>query len=101
MTEPLAVAAVGFCGGLLLGGFFFAGLWWTVRRGVSSRQAAVWFAASYLVRVGLLATGLYFLAHDNAARGLAACVGVIVARIAVARLGSSASAGTVAGGNAQ
>jgi F1F0 ATPase subunit 2 len=92
---------MGLGGGLLLGGLFFAGLWWTVRRGVSSRKAALWFAASYLVRVGLLAIGLYVLAHDSAVRGLAACVGVMVARIAVARFGPSASAGTVAGGNAR
>lgn len=99
MTEPLSIAA-GLGGGVVLGGFFFAGLWWTVRRGLSSSKAALWFGASYLLRVGLLAAGLYFLAHDNPVRGLAACAGVIVARICVARMGPRAS-GTLAGGNAQ
>ena len=36
-----------------LGAVFFGGLWWTVRKGVSSKQPALWFFASLLVRMAL------------------------------------------------
>jgi F1F0 ATPase subunit 2 len=98
MSDPLSIGT-GLGAGLLLGGGFFAGLWWTTRRGLSSPRAALWFGASYLVRVGLLATGLYILAHGNGTRGVAACIGVIIARVAVARFRVTPSAAGTAGGN--
>jgi F-type H+-transporting ATPase subunit a len=78
-------AVVGFCGGVALGVLFFAGLWWTVRRGLSSTGAALWFAGSFLLRFAILALGLYALARDNPTRGIAAAVGVVLARIVVVR----------------
>jgi F1F0 ATPase subunit 2 len=35
-----------WCAGLLLGAIFFGGLWWTVRKGVSSKRPALWFSAA-------------------------------------------------------
>ncbi len=36
--------------GVLLGTLFFGGLWWTVRKGVSSKQPAFWFFGSLLLQ---------------------------------------------------
>ena len=44
---PLALA---LAAGLLLGAFFFGGLWWTVQKGVASERPALWFLGSLLLR---------------------------------------------------
>ncbi len=51
--------------GLLLGAFFFGGLWWTVTRGVSSQRPALWFFASMLLRMSLTLAGFYFVGRDG------------------------------------
>jgi F1F0 ATPase subunit 2 len=86
MSELLS-AATGAIAGVLLGIIFFGGLWWTIRRALSSQAAGVWFACSYLLRFALLAAGLYVLAHDDAIRGLGAAFGLIAARFGLVRLG--------------
>ena len=45
LMPGLAVVA-----GLLLGAVFFGGLWWTVRKGVSSQRQALWFLGSFVLR---------------------------------------------------
>jgi F1F0 ATPase subunit 2 len=47
--------------GLLLGAFFFGGLWWTVRKGASSKSPALWFAGSMLLRTSIVLAGFYFI----------------------------------------
>ena len=34
--------------GISLGAIFFGGLWWTVQKGVPSKQPALWFLGSLL-----------------------------------------------------
>lgn len=87
--DPIAVAA-GLAAGLLLGAVFFGGLWWTVRNGLTSARAPLWFAASYALRIALLAGGLYLVAHEHPVRALAAGAGVLFARAIIVRLGRSA-----------
>ena len=67
LTLVLALAA-----GVLLGAIFFGGLWWTVRKGVSSKQPALWFFGSLLLRMSIALAGFYFVA----ARSLGAAAGV-------------------------
>ena len=43
MNESLTLA-LAWVAGVLLGAIFFGGLWWTVRKGVSSQQPALWFS---------------------------------------------------------
>ena len=45
MNEYLWLLLTGI-GGIVLGSIFFGGLWWTVCRGMSSRQPALWFPVS-------------------------------------------------------
>ena len=47
--------------GLLMGVLFYGGLWWTVRKGLSSRRPALWFTASLLLRMGVAMVGIYWV----------------------------------------
>jgi F1F0 ATPase subunit 2 len=82
-VSTLALAPVA---GLLLGAIFFGGLWWTIRRGVSSERPAAWFAGSLLLRLSVTVAGFYFVAGGDAKRLLLCLVGFVVARLVVTRL---------------
>ena len=72
--------------GLLLGAIFFGGLWWTVRKGISSKSPALWFLGSMLLRMGIVLLGFYFVGRDDWQRLVACLLGFIIARIIVMRL---------------
>ena len=82
MNEPLTLVLAWLAGGLL-GALFFGGLWWTVRRGVSSRRAALWFFGSLLVRMSIVLAGFYFVGRGNWERLAACLLGFIIARFIV------------------
>ena len=86
MSETLALVSalvLPLLAGLLLGMFFFGGLWWTIRRGVSSKQPAALFFFSLLLRTGVALAGFYFVARGDWRRVVACLVGFILARILV------------------
>jgi len=85
MTDPLILVAA-LIAGVLLGAFFFGGLWWTVRKGVQSEHVALWFFGSMLLRTGVVMLGFYFVMGDSWQRLLAALFGFIIARMIVIRL---------------
>jgi F1F0 ATPase subunit 2 len=72
--------------GVLLGAIFFGGLWWTVRKGVSSKQPVLWFLGSLLLRMGLVLAGFYFVSGGHWERLLVCLLGFIMARFIVTRL---------------
>jgi len=72
--------------GVLLGAIFFGGLWWTVRKGLSSRRPALWFLSSQLLRTSVTLTGFYLIAGGRWERLMACLVGFISARFVVARM---------------
>ncbi len=80
---PLLLACAAGTG---LGAVFFGGLWWSVRRGLSSTQPALWFAGSALLRTTLALTGLYVVSSGHWGRLLACLLGFVIARTAVTRL---------------
>jgi F1F0 ATPase subunit 2 len=77
---PLLLAAAA---GLLLGAIFFGGLWWTVRKGLTARQPALWFFGSMLLRMGITLTGFYFVGRGDWRRLIACLLGFVIARIVV------------------
>ena len=81
LTLTLALVA-----GLLLGASFFGGLWWTVRKGVSSRQPALWFFGSLLLRMSIALAGFYFASSGHWERLLVCLLGFVMARFIVTRL---------------
>ena len=82
-TMSLALALVT---GVLLGAVFFGGLWWTVRKGVSSKRPALWFLGSVLLRTGIALAGFYFVARGHWERWLVCLLGFVIARTIVKRL---------------
>ncbi len=64
MSEPLTWCWRGVAGGLL-GAIFFGGLWWTVRKGVSANQPALWFFGSLLLRMAIALAGFYFVSGGH------------------------------------
>lgn len=79
MNDTLTLLLAYAVGGTL-GIGFFGGLWWTVRKGVSSRQPALWFFGSMLLRMGLALLGFYVVAGGRWERLLVCLVGFIMAR---------------------
>lgn len=71
--------------GALLGLFFFAGLWWTTRRGLVSPRPVLWFVGSVLVRVALTLAGLLAVCGDQWQRWLLCLLGFWAARVVVLR----------------
>lgn len=60
MSEILGVAG-SFLIGMLTGGFYFAGLWWTVARLARARHPGRLMLASYLLRSGGVVVIFVFL----------------------------------------
>ncbi len=69
-----------FVGGLLLGGLFFIGLWWTIRRALPSPHPARWFLLSLLLRSSVTTVGLYLLCGNDWQRWLSAVTAFVLMR---------------------
>jgi F1F0 ATPase subunit 2 len=82
MSELLSLA-LSLAAGVLLGAVFFGGLWWTVRKGVSSKQPALWIFCSLLLRMGITLAGFYFVSGGHWERLLLCLLGFVMARIVV------------------
>jgi F1F0 ATPase subunit 2 len=82
MNDTLTLVLAGIAG-VMLGMMFFGGLWWTVRKGISSRQPALWVLGSLLLRMSVALTGFYFVSGGHVKRLLACLLGFFIARLAV------------------
>ncbi|MCF8062917.1 MAG: ATP synthase subunit I [Deltaproteobacteria bacterium] len=71
-----------FAAGLGIGGFYFAGLWWTVRRLPGVRHPAAWVAGSFMVRAGLSLLGFYGILQGGWPMLPASLAGFILVRLA-------------------
>ncbi len=72
--------------GLLLGAFFFGGLWFTVKKAVTSKIPAVWFLGSFLIRVSFTMLGFYYMAAGIWQRLLVCGLGFVIARYVIVRV---------------
>jgi len=71
--------------GALLGTVFFGGLWWTVRKGLTSNNPALWFFGSTLLRTTFVLVGFYFVSSGDWRKLLLCLLGFFIARVAVTR----------------
>jgi F1F0 ATPase subunit 2 len=72
--------------GVLLGAFFFGGLWWTVKKGLSAARPALWFAASLVLRMAVVLIGFYLVFAGHWERLLLCLLGFLMARLLMTRL---------------
>ena len=82
----LVILALAGAAGVLLGLFFFGGLWWTVRRAFQSKRAALWVGGSLVLRMVCTAAGFVAVGNGNWQNMLACLVGFWAARWGVVRL---------------
>jgi len=77
IPEPYLMAAA-VVWGLVLGVFYFGGLWMTVRKMAVSKNPKTLMLSSYLIRLGVVLPGLWLILKQDAA---AFCIafGVFVA----------------------
>jgi len=85
MNETLSLTPA-LVTGLLLGVMFFGGLWWTVRKALSSKHPALWFFGSLLLRMSITLAGFYFVSNGHWERLLVCLLGFVMARLIVKRL---------------
>jgi len=84
MSELVNVL-IAFCVGAATGGFFFGGLWWTVRQVTKARRPAWLFLVSFLVRAGSVGAILFLFFRHHGDRLAVALVGFVVARALLIR----------------
>lgn len=82
MNETIILALAWLAGGVI-GLFFFGGLWWTVRRGVSAKRPELWFLGSMLLRMGITLAGFYVVSNRHLDRLLVCLLGFFIARMVV------------------
>ena len=82
MNETVTLFLAWLAGGAL-GAIFFGGLWWTVRKCVSSQRPALWFLGSLALRMSIVLTGFYFIAGGHFERLAVSLFGFVVARLVV------------------
>ena len=82
MGDFILLAGAGLAG-LLLGTFFFAGLWWTVRKGLASDRPALWFIGSTLLRTAVVLAGFYIVSRGSWSACGMCMLGFLIARVAV------------------
>jgi F1F0 ATPase subunit 2 len=68
------------CVGLMLGGIFIGGLWWTIRYGINAKRPGLWFSVSMIVRMTIVMAGFYFVGVGQWDRLLSCLLGFIAAR---------------------
>lgn len=81
--NDLLILILAWLAGGGLGAIFFGGLWWTVRKGVSSPNPALWFLVSMWLRMGIVFAGFYFVSGGQWKRLVACLLGFLIARLGV------------------
>ncbi len=74
-----------FLVGILGGGLYFGGLWYTVRHLPAARRPALLLIGSYLLRLILLLVAIILLAGNHWSTMLSALAGIILARTLLIR----------------
>ena len=82
MNETI-ILILAWIAGLMLGSVFLGGLWWTVRRGVVSKQPAMLFMCSFLLRMGITVSGFLLVGRGDWKRLVVCLAGFVMARLMV------------------
>lgn len=79
----MAGLILSFLVGMVLGLFFFGGLWWTVRKVTTSPNPALLFFSSVMLRMAVVISGFYVVMAGDWQRLCTALLGFIIARMLV------------------
>lgn len=82
MNETVILVLAGSAG-VVLGAIFFGGLWWTVRKALSSKRPVFWFLGSLLLRTSIILAGFYVVSGGHWERLLVCLLGFVMARFIV------------------
>lgn len=85
MVEMILSLFVGF----VLGVVFFGGLWWTVKKGMQSKNTGLIFVVSFIIRMAIVFGGFYTIVQFGWKQALVCLAGFLMARVAVVRLTKS------------
>ena len=88
MDEVLSLILT-FLAGIGLGTFFFGGLWFTVQKGLQSKNASLIFMASLILRVAVVMLGFYYISIDDWRKILICLLGFMIARFIITRWAKS------------
>jgi F1F0 ATPase subunit 2 len=80
MNENLYMTVALFTG-ILIGAIFFGGLWLTLKKGLTSKNPALWIIGSFFMRTGITLSGFYFISGGDWKRLLVCLLGFIIARM--------------------
>ena len=79
MIDIVTMAVVLFVG-LLMGGFFFGSLFWTVEWCLFAEHPTFWFLGSYLMRFAVILGGFYLISAGQWGRLTVCAAGFFIAR---------------------
>lgn len=85
MTDILLLMP-SFLVGILVGVFFFMGLWYTTKKLMDAKHPALWALGSMVVRVAVTLVSFYLVGAGDLRKLLACLVGFILSRIFVMRI---------------
>ena len=77
MSNFVALLFAALAGGGL-GLFFYGGLYLTVTRGLNSARPALWFFASFVLRVAVVLSGFYFINNGDWPRIVSCLFGFMI-----------------------
>jgi F1F0 ATPase subunit 2 len=83
MMNSILSMAFALVTGFVLGAIFYGGLWWTVKKAVSSKRPALWFGGGALLRMSIAITGFYFISQGNWKRLILCLIGFVMAHFAI------------------
>lgn len=90
---------VAFIVGILVGSLFFGGLYLTVKKLTSLKYPALFMMLSLIVRLVILAGGIYLIMDGGIKNVLSAMAGIILVRfVMIAKLGKALPNETIEGG---
>lgn len=69
-----------FLAGIILGAFFFGGLWWTVQKITDGNNPYLISITSFIIRTAIILGAFYLLVRADWSYLLAAFIGFLIAR---------------------
>lgn len=86
ITSSPAMLTLALFVGLIAGGIFFAGLWFTVRQLAVARSPAALVVTSSMVRLAIVLGAFFLVGRGHIDRMLVCLLGLLLARFIVMRL---------------